>query len=187
MRFEFIPPNPAQQTDGRAPTFTATLEKDGNIVSVSLSQAEFFLIRNLLGVSVPWVTGWQHHLDATVYDAPTNSASEAAAYESASEDATVDNAQYAKSQDHYGRQNYNSSSNTPYQQPYSPQYNQGTGNFAKGNSNYRSYKYAPNGDQGYTKKYGNYDRQGGQTYNREGNMQNSYASKYNQDKYSPRN
>ena len=39
--------------------------EDGRSASVGISQAEVYLLRNLLGTSLPWVTGWQYNLDPT--------------------------------------------------------------------------------------------------------------------------
>jgi hypothetical protein len=39
------------------------LSEEGKGVSVSVSQAEVYLLRNLLGTSLPWVTGWMYNLD----------------------------------------------------------------------------------------------------------------------------
>ena len=39
------------------------LSEEGKGVSVNVSQAEVYLLRNLLGTSLPWVTGWMYNLD----------------------------------------------------------------------------------------------------------------------------
>ena len=39
------------------------LSEEGKGVSINVSQAEVYLLRNLLGTSLPWVTGWMYNLD----------------------------------------------------------------------------------------------------------------------------
>jgi hypothetical protein len=44
----------------------ALFAEDGRSVAVAVSQAEVYLLRNMLGTSLPFVTGWQYNLDPSL-------------------------------------------------------------------------------------------------------------------------
>jgi hypothetical protein len=46
---------------------------------MTLPQTELFLLRNLLGLSLPWITGWQMQLDPGAFDPSIHLSSTAAA------------------------------------------------------------------------------------------------------------
>jgi hypothetical protein len=46
--------------------------EDGRSASVPLLQQEMYLLRNLLGLSIPVVTGWSYQLNPSSFDPAVN-------------------------------------------------------------------------------------------------------------------
>jgi len=55
-----------------APVITVSVTNDNNTCSITLSQQEVYLLRNLLGLSIPTLTGWQYQLSPSTFDASIN-------------------------------------------------------------------------------------------------------------------
>ena len=73
---------PAPTAAGSAPTrppppgpLLLSVTNDANTLSIALLQQELFLLRNLLGLSIPYLTGWQYQLLPTSFDPSVNLAS----------------------------------------------------------------------------------------------------------------
>jgi hypothetical protein len=62
-RLEISPPAAGA---GSAAYRLALFAEDGRSVAVAVSQAEVYLLRNMLGTSLPFVTGWQYNLDPSL-------------------------------------------------------------------------------------------------------------------------
>jgi hypothetical protein len=63
-----------------APTPIAlTITNDATSFTITLQQQELYLLRNLLGLSIPYLTGWQYQLLPSSFDPAVNMASAAAA------------------------------------------------------------------------------------------------------------
>ena len=73
---------PAPTAAGSVPTrppppgpLLLSVTNDANTLSIALLQQELFLLRNLLGLSIPYLTGWQYQLLPTSFDPSVNLAS----------------------------------------------------------------------------------------------------------------
>lgn len=51
---------------------TLSVANDSSSSSVTLAQQEMYLLRNLLGVSIPTLTGWQYQLSPSTFDPTVN-------------------------------------------------------------------------------------------------------------------
>ena len=54
-----------------------TVSNDASTATVTLAQQEVYLLRNLLGLSIPTLTGWQYQLTPSTFDPAVNLAAAA--------------------------------------------------------------------------------------------------------------
>lgn len=171
LKLEIIPPsssngNTTPNTNTKAGLYRINITDESransaHTVSVHVTQAEIYLLRNLLGVSLPWVTGWQYNLDPTKFDHnvhvfkpsvnsnnATNATKEAAAPVNTPTPPSS-NATYPK----YSNNNYSNSSGTYTRGTYQPN-NSGTTTNNSTNG-YRSNNYGNNNRYGNNSSYRN--------------------------------
>jgi hypothetical protein len=66
-------PPPPKAPAGAAPGLvTLSIANDSIAVTVSLAQQEMYLLRNLLGLSIPHLTGWQYQMAPASFDPEVN-------------------------------------------------------------------------------------------------------------------
>ena len=101
-----------------APVITVSVTNDNNTFSITLSQQEVYLLRNLLGLSIPTLTGWQYQLSPSTFDVSVNLA--ASVRGSGSDD--TDEARGGDSESSAPTQSNNMSQPPPYAYNTRPSY-----------------------------------------------------------------
>ncbi len=74
-RLDVVPPAAPKAgavAGAAAPGIALSVANDGAAATVTLAQQEVYLLRNLLGLSIPTLTGWQYQLTPSTFDPAVN-------------------------------------------------------------------------------------------------------------------